>query len=122
MGSEKRQLKIQTDANIASAFKATCKAAGVSMAKELSAYMAERTGVAEKAPPIQGCAFRTETRRDRRRAMQGIVMALTAIRDAEEAYCSRIPENLASGSAYEDAESAVGVMDDAIALLLEAYK
>jgi hypothetical protein len=122
MGPEKRQLKILVDAQLASAFKTACEVSGTSMTKELSAYMAGRAGLVIKSPPLQECAFRTETRRDRRRAIKGIVMKLTAIRDAEEAYCYRIPESLTNGPAFEDAGSAVDTMDDAIALLIEAYR
>ena len=43
------------------------------------------------------------------------------VRDAEEAYLSRIPQSLESGPAYEAAESAVSMFDEAIALLEEAF-
>jgi len=120
MNPENRQLKILVDAQIASAFKAACKESGVPMAKELSAYMERRIKAAGKAP-LQAKPVQTATRKDRRSAMRGIVSMLAAVRDAEEAYAANIPENLRSGPAYEDAESAVCTIDDAIALLEEAY-
>jgi hypothetical protein len=55
-------------------------------------------------------------------AMRGIVQALADSREAEEAYAGRIPESLESGLACEDAEAAVYAMDEALALLEEAYR
>ena len=120
MNSEKRQLKILVDARLASAFKAVCKESGASMTKELSEYIEGRIGLAGKASQKIKPAL-TDTRKDRRKAMCGIIMALTAIRNAEEAYFLKIPDNLRGGPACEDAESAVCAMDEAIALLNEAY-
>jgi len=119
IGPGNKQLKILVDARLASAFKAACRDSGVSMAKELSGYMAKYVGMAEKTQP-QG-AVRTATRRDRRTLMRSIVPILAAIRDAEEAYLGNIPENLGGGPAYEDAERAVSTMDEAISLLDEVY-
>jgi len=120
MSSEKRQLKILVDARLASAFKAACKESGASMAKELSAYMEGRVAAAGKTPH-QAKPVRTATRKDRRNAVRGIVLTLAAIRDAEDHYLENIPENLRGGPAYEDAEAAVCAMDEALALMSEAY-
>jgi len=121
METRNRQLKILVDARLASAFKAACKESGIPMAKDLSVYMEGRVGASVKAPP-PAKPFKTATRKDRRSAMHGIITSLAAVRDAEEAYLLRIPENFASCPAYEDAESAVCAMDEAIALLGEAYR
>jgi hypothetical protein len=120
MGPGNRQLKILVDAQLASAFKAVCGGSGVSMAKELSGYMAKCVGAAEKMPP-KANPVRTATRRDRRYAIRSIVSALAGIRDAKEAYSEKIPMNLRGGPAYENAERAVCAMDEAIALLDEAF-
>ena len=120
MNPRSRQLKILVDVHLASAFNAACKESGVSMTKELSGYMARFVGAAEKRP-LQAKLFRIATRRDRRGAMRNIVSILVAVRDAEKAYLDAIPENLCSGPAYEAAEIAVCTMDEAIALLDEAY-
>jgi hypothetical protein len=119
MASGKKQLKILVDEQLASAFKKACSESGISMAKELSRHMEGRVGMAGKA--AQKGPVRTVTRRDRRSAMRIIVSMLAIIRDAEEAYCEAIPENLKNGSAYDNAEQAVFTMDEAIALLNEAY-
>ena len=120
MKQETRQLKILVGAGLASAFKAACKESGVSMAEDLSAYMEGRVGAEAKTLP-RAKPVRIATRKDRRGAIRSIVIMLAAVRDAEEAYAAKIPENLRSGPAYEDAESAVCAMDEAIGLLGEAY-
>ena len=119
MEAGKKQLKILIDDQLASAFKAACRKSGVSMAKELSRYMEKYVGMAGKTH--QKGPVRTVTRRDRRSAMLILVSMLTIIRDAEEAYCEAIPENLKNGSAYDDAEQAVCMMDEAIAVLIQVY-
>jgi len=119
MEATNRQLKILVDAGLASAFKSACKQSGVSMAKELSRYMEECVGMAGKTS--RKGLIRTVTRRDRRSAMRIIVSMLAIIRDAEEAYSEAIPENLRNGPAYDDAEQAVCLMDEAITLLNDAY-
>jgi hypothetical protein len=117
--SEGKQLKILVDARLASAFKSACKESGTSMACELTGYMAGRI---EQIPNIpQGRMLRLTTRGGRRNALLRIISMLVAIRDAEEAYQENIPENLQGGAAYESAENAIDMMDEAIALLEEAF-
>ena len=116
---ETRQLKFLVDAGLASAFKSACKKANASMAGELTAHMAEYI-LAGKPTAVQAPAIRIATRRERRSSLKS-VSALACVRDAEEAYLSRIPESLESGHAYESAESAVAMIDEAISLLEEAF-
>jgi hypothetical protein len=118
--SRKKQLKILVDEQLLSAFKAACKESGVSMAAELAGYMKRRTLQAENLP-TKTIPPRIATRRDRRGALKSIIPMIVTIRDAEEEYLGRIPENLGSGAAYESAESAVSILDEAIALLEEAF-
>ena len=120
MKPESRQLKFLVDAGLASAFKSACKNAGLSMADELAAHMAEYVRDS-KPPTLKASPIRIVTRRDRRNAMRSIVAMLDSVKEAESAYMERIPESLTSGPAYEAAESAVGMMDEAISLLEEAF-
>ena len=62
-----------------------------------------------------------DTRRKRRMHVGSIIHLLEAIRQHEEAYLSRIPENLQSGQPYEDAELTIDTLDQAIDLLKDAY-
>jgi len=120
MKQENRQLKITVDAQLASAFKAACKKSGVSMASEIAGYMKEHINAKEKSLP-SAKPVRIATRRDRRGSIRRIVTMIAAVRDAEEAYLAAIPEPLTSGPAYEAAESAVAMIDEAISLLEEAF-
>ena len=117
---ESRQLKFLVDARLASEFKSACKKANASMADELTAHMAEYIQ-AGKPPAVQAAAIRIATRKERRGSLKSIILALACVRDAEEAYLSRIPESLESGPAYEAAESAVAMIGEAISLLEEAF-
>ena len=53
--------------------------------------------------------------------MRSIVMMLNSVKEAESAYMKKIPESLTSGPAYEAAESAVVMIDEAISLLEKAF-
>ena len=121
MNKETKQLKILIDAKLASAFKEACKQSGVSMAKDLATYIGRRVGAQEKTAP-QARVFQTATRKGRRVAVRSIVLALAAIRDAEQAYAARTPENLKNAPAYEAAEYALDMLDEAIAILDEAFR
>ena len=116
-----KQLKAPVDPDLAGSFKNSCINAGISMAAELSAFMAARDefnrGEAIKAAKADGY----DTMAKRRRHVSQIVLQLTDIRDYESAYIGAIPENLQSGPAYEGAEQAVGSLEQAIDLLRHTY-
>jgi hypothetical protein len=114
-----RQLKISVEADLADAFKASCAVRGVSMASEISLFMQENSGA--RAPARTPGADETSTRRRRRNAVAGIVARLRGIADAEDSYRENIPDNLRSGMAYESASAAVDAIEEAIALLDEAF-
>jgi hypothetical protein len=120
MGPKNRQMKFVVATQLASAYKLACKKSGVPMAGELTAHMAEYIQ-AGKTPASQGSALRIATRRERRSSLKNIVSMLVYVRDAEEAYKSRIPQNLEGGPAYQAAESAIDMLDEAISLLDEAF-
>jgi hypothetical protein len=118
-GTKNRQLKISAESDLADAFKAFCAAHGVSMASEFSRFMRESSGA--RAPVRTPGPDETSTRRRRRNAVAGIVAKLRSIADAEDSYCGNIPENLKSGAAHESASAAVDAIEEAIALLDEAF-
>ena len=116
---ERKQVKVWIDPEIAVAFKAACIAAGVSMANELSNFMAERTKIFNDiGKKNDDCIKR---RGGRRKEVNRIILMLEKLRDQEEDYKDRIPENLQSGAAYEAAEHSVDIYDQVIELLSEAY-
>ena len=125
-----KQLKISVEPALADAFKDYCMKAGVSMAAELSAFMADRVNIS--AVPTtrvvhQPCkaeskeSFSYDTRRKRRQHVGSIIQQLEAIKGYEGAYKDKIPENLQSGPAYEAAEQATDSLEQAIDLLKDAY-
>jgi len=113
-------LKFLVDAKLASEFKSACREAHVSMAGELTAYL-NKFVQAGKNRTRQSKPIRIATRRDRRNAIKSIVSILDSVRDEEEAYLERMPDSLKGGLAFEAAESAVGMMDEAISLLEEVF-
>jgi hypothetical protein len=113
------QIKVSVPPEIAAAFKAACAADGVSMACDLSAYMAGRgesvpAGKRPKPNP-------TETRPNRRKLTVTLIRTLEQMRDAEETYRDNIPENLQGSARYEAAEQSVSAIEDAIEILSDAY-
>jgi hypothetical protein len=91
------------------------------LAAELSAFMAVRAGTmavtSAKAAKIDGY----DTRAIRRRHISRIITQLETIMGYEDAYRANIPENLQCGPAYENAESAIDSLEQAIDLLKYTY-
>jgi hypothetical protein len=114
-----RQLKISVESDLAYAFKASCAAQGASMTSELSCFMREFSGAQPSLRTL--IPGETATRRRRRNAVAEIAGRLRSIADAEDDYRENIPENLRSGPAYEDAATTVDILEEAIALLDEAF-
>lgn len=61
------------------------------------------------------------TRAKRRKALDLILKELNKIRDAEEAYLERIPNNLAGSAAYNAADECVDILTDAIVSLMDIF-
>jgi hypothetical protein len=118
------QIKVSVNPKIAVAFKAACVAAGVSMAGELSRFMA---GYAAVAATNQAAGIKTEctdsvsTMKKRRKTVRAVTGLLEQVRDAEERFIDNAPENLQSAPIYENAEQYVSVLDDVIEQLGEIY-
>ena len=61
------------------------------------------------------------SRAKRRKTAALVAGLLERIRAAEEAYMLRVPENLQSSGAYENAEHSIGLLDEAIDAVNAAY-
>ena len=61
------------------------------------------------------------SRPKRRRAVSLIINELSRIRDLEESYRDRIPDNLADGDAAAAADDSIDLVSDAIIALQDAY-
>ena len=109
-----KQVKVSVAADIASAFKGACAVSGASMASELSRFMADysKTGFSKRKPPPD-----YSTKRQRRAAIHKFVRHLEQIRDCEEQYRDRIPENLQGAAAFDSAEEFISSLETAIEAL-----
>jgi len=121
MASHKHQIKVSVEPNLAESFKAACLNAGVSMVAEISEFMAERTNTLVRLATKSAKQDGYDTRRKRRRHVASIILQLKAIKDSEDSYRSRIPDNFQSGQGYESAELAVENLEQAIELLKDAF-
>ena len=118
------QLKVSVYPEIATTFKAACAAAGVSMAGELSRFMAEYAAVtaSKKAAGIRVESVDTvSTMKKRRKTIRAVTGLLEQVRDAEELFISNAPENLRSAPIYENAEQYASALSDIIEQLGEIY-
>lgn len=116
---ESRQMKVTIDAELAEAFKAACASEGVSMASQISYLMRTMT---DSSPAVAYRRPSLATRRQRRRAARLCAEEVERIRDAEDAYRDRIPENLTGGEACCAAEDAADALDQAAELLRGAFE
>ena len=114
-----QQLKIWVEQDTAAAFKAACAAVDISMSGEISRFMAERAKIIKQSQ--NKIEKKIENRGGRRNEVKAIIQKLEEIRDAEDNYKQNIPVNLTGGPAYEAAEQAVDLMDQAIDLLRDAF-
>jgi esterase/lipase len=115
-----KQIKVSIAPEIASAFKAACETAGVSMAGELSRFMAEYCSIAKKRNTVSA-GDDLATRRQRRKEVAQMALKMEQVRDAEVCSHENVPENLRGASAYEDAEDSISKMDEVIDLLGDIY-
>jgi len=108
-----KQVKVTIPADIAENFKQACATANVSMANQLSKYMADYSKTVKEKKPAPDYT----TRRRRRAALKFIIEQLGQIRDSEERYRDNIPENLKNSTNYDTADQYVSWLDEAIETL-----
>jgi len=118
--SRYKQVKVSVDPGIALAFKAACEAADVSMAGELSRFMAEYSTVAKKRKPVNVAAD-LSTRQKRRKSITEMISTMARLRDAESSSHDNVPENLRGTESYEATEESLSVMDEVLNLLETIY-
>jgi len=104
------QVKVSVDPQIAAAFKKACAAGKVSMAAELTRFMADYSNslVKHKAVPDY------TTRRKRRAVVKRIISELGQLKAAEERLLDSAPENLQGSQVYETADEYISIYDDVI--------
>ena len=107
------QVKVSVASQTASAFKEACAASGVSMAAELSKFMADYSNGLAK----HKAALDYTTRRKRRAIVKRIIMELGQLMAAEQRLIDNAPENLQDSPVYETAEDYISVYEDIIGQL-----
>lgn len=112
------QVKVSVQPEIAAAFKAKCLADNVSMASEISKFMAGQT---TENRPKKTSADPYVTRQKRRKALNALIQLLHSIMCAEQGYLDNIPENLRNSQTYEVAEFSVSAFEEALGILEGAY-
>jgi hypothetical protein len=113
------QIKVSVNPEIAAAFKAACEADNVSMASELSGFMAGRAAMPLRGPDEKG--LQLANRGGRRKRLNILIRLLEQIKDAEEAYQDAIPVNLQGSVRYENAGQCIEAIEEALEILKEAY-
>lgn len=113
-----KQVKFNVKPELASAFKASCESANVSMSSELSLFMSHYIG---ENTSKSGYSPDLSSTRKRRAAVANIVKLLQRISDNEELYLNNIPVNLQEGDAYEISEQRMSQLDEAIDMLTSIY-
>ena len=113
-----KHMKISVKPETATAFKSACEKANVSMASELSMFMSHYVGtIADKPKNLPDLS----AKRHRRAAVCNIIKLLESIKINEERCRDNMPNNLRGGSAFENAEQSISLLDDAIELLESVY-
>ena len=107
------QVKVSVDPTVAASFKSACATENISMATVLTQYMAKHSNIVlgKKSQPA------LSTKRQRRAAVLRVIQQLERIKVSEETYLDRIPENLRSSDAFENADHWISALDEAIDLL-----
>jgi len=109
-----KQVKITVNQELAVAFKTACVATNIPMASVLTQFMEEYSGISSTKRK------RTNdytTKRQRRAAIRKINEQLGKIKESEEAYQIKIPENLQESSVFEKSEDFVNLLGEAIETL-----
>ena len=118
------QVKISVKKEIASAFKAACATAGVSMASVLSQLMAEYGAVEAMPKPSNKAAAADFTLPTKKKRDKTIFEAISKLRwacEAEGQSMENIPDNLRGAGNYEASEERVARMEEAIDILEGLY-
>jgi hypothetical protein len=84
------------------------------MAGVLSEYMAKHGGISSK---INASSLALSSKRQRRTELAKVIRQLERIRDSEEGYRDRIPENLQTSAVFEAADEWITNLDEVLELL-----
>lgn len=109
-----KQFKVSLHPEIVRIFKDACAKSNLSMASVISQYMVDYTNISIIKKTSQPDY---STRRRRRTAIVKMVKQLEQIRDSEQEYCDRIPENLRDSVVYDRSDEWIELLDEVIDLM-----
>lgn len=112
------QLMISVPPKLVEGFKAACERNGAYVDFVISGYM---EAYSNAVTPKKNYMPNLSTKRQRQAAVRLVLEQLKVIRDNEENYKNRIPDNLLGSEVYELAEQCVDILDEAIDVLEMAY-
>jgi len=114
------QIKAYVSPGIASAFKAACMAAGVSMNSVLTQFMADYSDMPSSKKPAVEKDFLSSNRK-RRKKHEELLQIFTQLRDAQVFANDNVHDNFRETENFEAAEERVSMMDEAIEILEGIY-
>lgn len=117
------QIKVSVYPDVAASFKASCAAAGSSMASVLSQFMTEYSaGMAGQKPHKKTVSSdMVSTKKKRSKSVGGLIRILEQVRDAEEQAMANTPENLQGAENYQASEERMPLLDEALDILERIY-
>ena len=114
------QVKAYVDPGIASAFKAACATAGVSMNSELTRFMADYCN-AQTSGKAAAPTDPLSTKRKRRKKHEELLRQYIQLRDAQEQANDNVHENFRNTENFEASEECVRILDEVIEMLEDVY-
>jgi len=114
------QIKAYVNPEIATAFKAACVDAGISVNSVLSQYMANYCDMQTSHKPTLTADF-LSTKRNRRKKHEELLRQYIQLRDAQERANDNVHENFRETEKFEISSEIVSMMDEAIEILERIY-
>lgn len=116
------QIKVSVRPEIATAFKAACAAAGLSIAGVLSKFMAEYGAATATIPTDKKTSSPSlSVKKNRSSMVRKLALQLEQILEVEQQVMDNIPENLYNAGLYDEVEERVGLIEEAIVILNDLY-
>ena len=115
------QIKVSVPKELAINFKKECVESDTPMAQVLKQAMMDFCGQKKPKAKLIPKKPQVDTRQKRRKAVGFAHEIIEDAKYAESAYLEAIPENLHNSSRYEDAETCVAALEQALQALEDAY-
>ena len=114
-------MKVSVPKDLAKNFKKECISLNIPMAQVLKQAMLDFCGQKKPKSKLAQKKPQVDTRQKRRKAITFVLEIVKDTRDAEATYLEAIPVNLQNSSRYEDAQTCVAALEEAMQALEDAY-